>query len=267
MNQFSIHNIKSGEPLSVLEDVFVPVYFAHRYQVEAAVKLIGGVAYEYETKDGSTADFKEVATSKQHEALRAILKTIDPSTLKIPQNVLGLFPPRAYGYGRTRESFKSQTGVTFDPLTAAATSVDMTFDLLFHPERMNRIVTSNVTATIGDGDSLLTLSTIFDSVSNTVFNSNDAMDPFSASISYRSQEIYINHLMNLIVSSKTNVMVKAIARDQLDKIEKDLSKRGVFQKELLSQIQHFKAHPELFKVKPLPSIPDGSPIGCGYNKF
>jgi hypothetical protein len=41
MNQFSLDNIRSGEALSVLEDVFVPVYFAHRYQVEATTKLVG----------------------------------------------------------------------------------------------------------------------------------------------------------------------------------------------------------------------------------
>ncbi len=267
MNQFSIHNIKSGEPLSVLEDVFVPVYFAHRYQVEAAVKLIGGVVYEYETKDGSTAKFKEVATGKQQEALSAILKSIDPSTLKIQQNVLDLFPPRAYGYGRTRESFKSQTGVTFDPLTAAATSVDMTFDLLFHPQRMNRIATQNALQKQNNEDSdnvAMTLAEVFSQVSDHVFIDRNG-DTYGTAITQRSQELLLNHLMNLIASSRTNVQVKAAARKQLDQMEKDLNKRKAFEKELLSQIQHFNAHPELFKVKPLPSIPDGSPIGCGIS--
>ena len=268
MNQFSIHNIKSGEPFSVLEDVFVPVYFAHRYQVEAAVKLIGGVAYEYETKDGTNAEFKKVATGKQQEALRAILKSIDPSTLKIPQNVLDLFPPRAYGYGRTRESFKSQTGVTFDALTAAATSVDMTLDLLFHPQRVNRIATQNALYNKNNTDSdsaALTLDVILSQVADQVFPDRNADDSYGTVINQRSQELFLTHLMNLIASSRTIVQVKAAARKQLDKIENDLSKRKAFEKELLSQIQNFNTHPELFKVKPLPSIPDGSPIGCGLS--
>ncbi|AGC78230.1 uncharacterized protein DUF5117 [Nonlabens dokdonensis] len=268
MNQFSIHNIKSGEPLSVLEDVFVPVYFAHRYQVEATVKLIGGVAYEYETKDGTNAEFKNVATVNQKEALRAILKTIDPANLKIPKNVLDLFPPRAYGYGRTRESFKSKTGVTFDALTAAATSVDMTFDLLFHPHRMNRIATQNALHKQNNADSdsaAMTLDVILSQISDQVFMDRNTNDSYGTAIIQSNQELFLNHLMNLIASSRTIVQVKAAARYQLDEIENDLSKRKAFDKELLSQIQHFNAHPELFKVKPLPSIPDGSPIGCGVS--
>ncbi|NNK10015.1 MAG: zinc-dependent metalloprotease, partial [Flavobacteriaceae bacterium] len=55
IENFSIDNIRSGEPNSVLEDVFVPLYFLHRYQTEAAVKSIGGLNYNYAVKgDGQT---------------------------------------------------------------------------------------------------------------------------------------------------------------------------------------------------------------------
>jgi hypothetical protein len=277
MNQFSIHNIKSGEPLSVLEDVFVPIYFAHRYQVEAAVKLIGGIAYEYLTKDG-IQEFNNVSANQQLEALRAILKTIDPETLKIPQSVLKLFPPRAYGYGRTRESFQSETGVSFDPLNAAATSVDMTFDLLFHPERMNRITTQHVIKNQHQSQnrgslviesstgSSFSLGNILNVASLIVFNDYDKDDAYGLSIAHRNQELFLNHLMNLMTSTRTNIDVKAAARDQLNTIEKDLSKRDSFENQLLSQIKQFNTHPELFDVKKLPAVPDGSPIGCGYPK-
>ncbi|WP_405376686.1 zinc-dependent metalloprotease [Nonlabens sp. Asnod3-A02] len=263
MNQFSIHNIKSGEPLSVLEDVFVPVYFAHRYQVEATVKLIGGVEYGYLTKEESQ-NFKAVDVTLQREALQSILRSIEPETLKIPSSVLQLFPPRAYGYGRTRESFKSETGVTFDALNAAATSVDMTFDLLFHPQRVNRIATQNSTRMSGNNDNYLDLSTVIKGVSEIVFDSNNGIDSYETSIAHRSQELFLNHLMNLIASTRTNIEVKAAARNELNSIEKELNKRDSFENQLLSQIKNFNTHPELFKVKQLPSIPDGSPIGCGY---
>jgi hypothetical protein len=279
INQFSIHNIKSGEPFSVLEDVFVPVYFAHRYQIEAAVKLIGGVAYEYLTKDG-IQEFNNVSADEQLEALRAILKTIDPETLKIPQSVLKLFPPRAYGYGRTKESFQSETGVSFDPLNAAATSVDMTFDLLFHPERMNRITTQNVITNQyqsqkqkggrlvieSSTSSSFTLGNILNAVSLKVFKDYNKDDTYELSIAHRNQELFLNHLMNLMVSTKTNIDVKAAVREQWNAIQKDLSKRDTFENQLLSQIKQFNAHPELFHEKKLPAIPDGSPIGCGYSK-
>ncbi len=34
-------------PYSHLEDVFVPLYFLHRYQTEAVAKIIGGSEYNY----------------------------------------------------------------------------------------------------------------------------------------------------------------------------------------------------------------------------
>ncbi|WP_292889521.1 zinc-dependent metalloprotease [Nonlabens sp.] len=276
MNQFSLDNIRSGEALSVLEDVFVPVYFAHRYQVEATTKLVGGLEYEFLTKDGNE-EFKTVGAFQQVEALRSILKSIDPETLKIPQSVLKLFPPRAYGYARTRESFQSETGVGFDPLNAAATSVGMTFDLLFHPERMNRITTANALVSnnfkevknINDfkdaSNAVLTLGTLLNAVSDHVFTDYKNDDPYATAIAHRAQELFLNHLMNLTASSRTNIDVKAAARNQLKKIEKDLSKRDLFENQLLMQINTFYKHPELFEVKKLPSIPDGSPIGCGYS--
>ncbi len=66
IGNFSIDNIRKNEPNSVLEDVFAPLYFFHRYQTEAVAKLIGGLDYNYavkgdgqktvETLDKSSAD-------------------------------------------------------------------------------------------------------------------------------------------------------------------------------------------------------------------
>lgn len=53
---------------------------------------------------------------------------------------LELFPPRAFGYNRSRESFKSNTGVAFDALGAPLTSANLSLSLLLHPERMARLV-------------------------------------------------------------------------------------------------------------------------------
>ena len=45
LEKFGLNNIRPGTPSAMLEDALVPVYLYHRYQVEAAVKLIGGVDY------------------------------------------------------------------------------------------------------------------------------------------------------------------------------------------------------------------------------
>ncbi|RMG66671.1 MAG: hypothetical protein D6722_14525 [Bacteroidetes bacterium] len=42
---FGAAQIPPGAPMATLEEVLVPLYYMHRYQVEAAAKVIGGVAY------------------------------------------------------------------------------------------------------------------------------------------------------------------------------------------------------------------------------
>ena len=43
LRNFGENNIQPGMPMAMLEEVLVPMYFFHRYQVEAASKMIGGL--------------------------------------------------------------------------------------------------------------------------------------------------------------------------------------------------------------------------------
>jgi len=43
LRRFGEKNIREGAPLATIEDVLVPIFMLHRYQVEAASKLIGGM--------------------------------------------------------------------------------------------------------------------------------------------------------------------------------------------------------------------------------
>ncbi|HEY4149215.1 MAG TPA: zinc-dependent metalloprotease, partial [Chitinophagaceae bacterium] len=45
--QFGEKNIRPGMPMAMLEDVLVPVYLYHRYQLEAVTKMVGGMYYTY----------------------------------------------------------------------------------------------------------------------------------------------------------------------------------------------------------------------------
>jgi hypothetical protein len=40
LSQFGQNNIRT--PMAMLEDVFVPIYLFHRYQIEAVSKVVGG---------------------------------------------------------------------------------------------------------------------------------------------------------------------------------------------------------------------------------
>ncbi|HVJ28220.1 MAG TPA: zinc-dependent metalloprotease, partial [Vicinamibacterales bacterium] len=45
LSRFGEQAIKKGEPLATIEEVLVPLYLHHRYQVEAAAAVVGGLHY------------------------------------------------------------------------------------------------------------------------------------------------------------------------------------------------------------------------------
>lgn len=144
LSDFGLNSIAAGTPLSELEQALVPIYNFHRYQVEAAVKLIAGVDYAYEIKEYNSTESEELVTKVvpamlQKQALSSLLKTLDANFLTLSENIIKLIPPKAYGYYRTRESFSSQTGLTFDPVTAAQASAKHTLALLLNAERLARL--------------------------------------------------------------------------------------------------------------------------------
>ncbi len=47
LGNFSERNIRPGRPLATLEEVLVPIYLLHRYQIQAVGKLIGGQYFSY----------------------------------------------------------------------------------------------------------------------------------------------------------------------------------------------------------------------------
>ena len=262
ISNFSIDNIKSYEPYSVLEDVFVPLYFYHRFQVEAATKVIGGLDYNYAVKGDGQLISKSIDVTMQKETLDAILKTLNAVTLAIPQDKLGLFPPRAFGYNRSRESFKGKTGVAFDPFSAANTASDMTLKFLLHPQRANRLVLQKSL----DG-SQLSLEDVINALLKYSFEMTNT-DPYLSEIQHQINVNVLKYLMNLAVNDQSYFQVKAIANKALrDVAKKNLGFDAIqYQYNLL--IKEFYEHPEKFKLENSPKIPDGSPIGsdiCNYN--
>jgi hypothetical protein len=143
LSDFGLNSIAVGTPLSELEQTLVPIYNFHRYQVEAAVKLIAGSSYSYELKkdnqEAKQQGLVTVSAEMQQQALSSLLATLNSDFLTIPESIIQLIPPKAYGYYRNRESFNSQTGITFDPVSAAQASAKHTITLLLNAERLARL--------------------------------------------------------------------------------------------------------------------------------
>lgn len=273
IDQFSTANIRAYEPYSVLEDVFVPLYFFHRYQAEATSKLIGGLDYNYAIKGGGEPVWQSVSPGQQREAMNALIESVSPETLAIPKNILDLFPPRAFGYGRTRESFKSKTGVAFDALGAAASASDMVFGLVLNPQRASRMVQQKAL----DANQLGLDELIDALIANTFGKSSN--DAYLNEIQHTVNFSLLENLMHLGASDSVHPQVKAIVNDKLNKLlrsfqfqntatsTKKSQKESVsnpsntFTAEYARLILQFQKDTEPWKKPAASDLPDGSPIG------
>ncbi|MDC6364515.1 MULTISPECIES: zinc-dependent metalloprotease [Flavobacteriaceae] len=259
INNFSIDNIRTGEPNSVLEDVFAPLYFFHRYQTEATAKLIGGLDYNYAIKGDGQRTVSPISVASQENALKTILKTLDASVVAIPKEKLELFPPRAIGYGRSRESFKGRTGVSFDALSSVETAADMTLGLLLHPERASRLIQQKSL----DKDQIGLKEVLGETLELTLeLKHKDAYhDEVQNTINFR----VLFHIMNLAAHKEVHPQVNAIANESLKEIRSYVLNNGknAIAVEMVRRIDAFLNKPSEFKVIVAPKIPDGSPIGMG----
>ena len=267
INDFSKFNIKSYETYSKLEDVFVPLYFLHRYQTEAVVKLIAGLDYNYATRDDNQTIVEDVSFDKQSKALVSLLKTLKVENLAIPKSKLELFPPRAYNYPRTRESFRSLTGVSFDPFSAISTAREMSLSLLLNPERMTRLLVQSSLSnnSLQNMNLNYLLSTL---TSNTFKTEHKYNIENSDNYIYENQQVinnnYLKFLFNLASNKKSYFQVKAEANKEITNIAQLLASKknkNRYSSEYLNAIRKFNTKPELFELTSSPKIPDGSPIG------
>ncbi len=130
--------IRTGAPLATLEDVLVPLYLRHRYQVGATAKLLGGVHYAYAARGGEAPRPEPVEAARQEATLDALLQAVTPEALRLPEAARRI-PPRPPGYGDTRELFDGYTGRTFDPYAPAAVAAQMVLEPIVQPQRAARL--------------------------------------------------------------------------------------------------------------------------------
>ena len=261
IDNFSADNIKTSQPYSILEDVFVPLYFLHRFQTEATVKLIGGLDYSYAVKGGAQTIVKRVSGITERIALQAVLKTIMVDEIAIPEEKLELFPPRAMGFGRTRESFKSDLGVEFDAFGAVETASEMTLNLLLNPERASRLIAHKSL-----NKNQLGLVELIDELVVKTINITHENSYFQELQNVINTKV-LEQLFYLGASKNQYQQVNAIVLFKLDEIKLSIQNKNtegiqhIYDKAMVKMIDSFIKKPTSFKRTKAPQIPDGSPIG------
>jgi hypothetical protein len=265
ISRFGENNLREGQPLALLEDVFVPLYFSHRYQTEAAVKVIGGLRYSYALRGDGQKPTEFVPPAEQRAALDAVLSTLKPDVLTVPERIAALIPPRPAEFDPTRELLRGRTGRTFDPIAAAETAASMTTSLLLHPERASRLVELN-----SRDASQPSLSEVIDRTMNSTWKSAH-LAGYAGEVQRAADHAVLRSLFGLAVEADASPQVRAITMLKLAELESWLSSpagksapdaaQRAHHGYALQLIRWFKEKPEQFKLPKAPEPPPGMPIG------
>jgi hypothetical protein len=264
LKRFGINAITSGTPTAQLEDSLVPLYLLHRYQTEATIKEIGGLDYRYNLRGDGQPNPEIVSAAEQKKALAAVLKTLSPETLTLPESLLQILPPRPPGLERTRESFPSETGLTFDPIATAESAADLTLAGLLDPARASRLVQYHMR--VSDAPSLRG---VLEAVSKTTAERPEGGHTMSSEVERAVEFRALEAMLSLAVNLQASTQARAIARSHINDVLKQLTTaapltdtaEAIHRAALIDRINDFNRDPAKFvPAKPI-EAPPGMPIG------
>jgi hypothetical protein len=264
LKNFGERNIKPGTPMATLEEALVPMYFFHRYQTESASKVIGGMNYSYALRGDGQAVTSLLAPDMQAKALDALITTVSPANLSLPENLIRSIPPRPLGYSRHRELTKTRTDLAFDPLAAAESAADMTFSLLLHPARATRLIEHNTR-----DKNQPSLESVIEKV-NAATIKNPAKPGYDGSVQMTVNYVWLTNLAKLALSKDASAQARAVAFLKIDQLKVWLTNKVVQTADeswkahygyLIIQIKKLQDNPDDFKQDNFLPAPPGMPIG------
>ena len=275
LDRFGEHAIKKGRPMATMEEVLVPLYMHHRYQVTSTASVVGGLHYIYAFRGDGRTPVEPVPATDQRAAIESLLATLEPSALAIPRSVLASLPPRPSGYGRTRELFPRYTGLMFDAISPAVVASDHTISELLQPDRAARLVEQHALdpSLPGLGDVITGL------FGTTAADAGDS--PYEAEIRRAVRRVAIDRLMAL-AGGASMPQVRVLANAYLERARYRIDERsegvasgsGPVDPQLASDrmialdIGRFLDRPgESYGLQSAPGAPPGAPIGMPAMDF
>lgn len=267
---FDEKNIPEGAPMATLENVLVPLYLMHRYQVDAVSKMIGGVTFAYAVRGDEQTTNAPLDPKAQSAALDALLATVKPDFLALPERIIQLIPPQPPGYERDRELFRTFTYNTFDPLAAAESAAYYTLNAMLLPQRLARLLEQHARATTH-----FSVPQYLDEIGKSVDSKKyqtAGYSPKEQEIARSVEKLFLHQLLRLSADAGANRQVVASALQKVynwqEQLKKDMpepsdAEQSAHYRYLLTQIEQFRLNPKEYVAPAAPMLPDGQPIGCG----
>jgi hypothetical protein len=262
LNRLGEHTIRNGAPMAMIEEPLVPIFMYHRYTVESAASMIGGLDYIYGMRGDGRKPVKWESAVNQRKALDALSATLKPAELTVPKQVLDAIPPRPPGFGRHRELFPRTTGDGFDPISPAMVASDVTIGFVLQFDRAARMVAQHAV-----DPSLPGLEEVIERLTKATFDA-PAASAYEQEVRRAEERVLVDRVMWLATAA-TNGQVRAIASLKLSKLATRL-KGNLDASEaeqaghalLAADIKRFLERPaETMKLMPTPDAPPGAPIG------
>ena len=219
LDRFSERLLMKGEPLARLEEVLVPLYLIHRYQLESACSLLGGLYYNHTIRGDVQEDPHIVPGDEQRRALEALLDTVEPERLTLGEHILNLIPPRPQGYNQTPDLFPGYTGVTFDALTAAETAANLSFTVLLHRQRAQRLIEYS-----SRDPSTPSLGEVLDRVIESTWLKNRS-NGVEGEVQRVVDNVALYYMVELAQSTEVSTAVRSVAQEKLHELREAVEPR------------------------------------------
>ncbi len=263
LQRFAERNIRPGTPLATLEETLVPIYLLHRYQIQAAGKLVGGERFNYAIKGDGQRATDPVDGAEQRAAIAGLLQTVTPAALRLPDALLDTIPARPPGHGLTRETFARKTGKTFDAVAPARSAVSLTLEVLLNRERAARMIAGSARQSDLPG-----FEELLRSLAAATWYA-DRQNGLDAEIQRATNAELLTHLLLLAHDQEANAQVRALALDAIDGLDSWLAGRPPRETDvawrahyayLAATIERVRNNPaSVADLAPTPA-PPGSPI-------
>lgn len=257
LQQFSERNIRVGRPLATLEEALVPLYLLHRFQIKAVGKLIGGQYFNYAMRGDGQHVTQPVAAARQQQAIDALIATLNPAALRLPDELVAKISPRPPNNPKSRETFSGATGLNFDAAAPAASAVALTLRVLLDPSRAARLARSGAPG--------------FDSVTGALLSASWYSRPaggIDGTIQRQTNMQVMYGLFGLAFNQAADADVRATALDEITDLQNWLERQTP--RDSIWRAHYGLAQFEITRLRTDPTqiesvlpvaTPPGSPIG------
>ena len=257
LERFGIDAIRTGEPMSTLEFVLLPLYMHHRFQLRSAIQSLGGADFRYALKGDGQIPFTIVEAEEQRDVLETVLSTLAVDFLALSPDLVTMIPPPAYRYSEGEE-FPGSTQQIFDPLAAASAAATFTVGEILNPDRMARLV---VFGSMGDYPDL---QEVTDGLIESTWGAPETGDTYRQQVLHTAQRSVVDQMMQQASMAGNPAEVRAILSDRLDVLASGIEAEGTLsphQKLVAADIRRWQSRIENTVPGPQLQMPAGDPIG------